>query len=130
MRKIVTLPGAAGKQQIDAGKMTTFSVRLWAGQKQRIEDAALRAQKSTPEWILENLMPATARVLGDQLPDFPPIKRRPERSIGRHLANPTARKIAEVLSQIDPATAAQAIALLTQAAQASAPRKVSGTPRR
>lgn len=113
------------------GKMTTFSVRLWEGQKERIENAALADKKSTPEWILEHLMPATAKSLGDKLPEFPPIKRRPERSLGRHLGakNPQARKIADALARIDPETAAQVIEIL-QHAKASAPRRVVNMPRR
>lgn len=60
-----------------AGTMTTFSVRCWSGQRDRIKAAAEREGKNPPEWILDHLMPATGDTLGDMPPLFPEIKRRP-----------------------------------------------------
>ncbi len=57
--------------------MTTFSVRCWSGQLDRIKAAAEHECKGAPEWILERLIPATGDVLGDIPPLFPEIKRRP-----------------------------------------------------
>lgn len=120
----------------DDKTVTTFSVRLWSGQLQRIHSAALRANKSTPEWILDLLMPATAKTLGDTLPDFPPIKRRPERNRGRGIPgvpdDPQARKFANALAGMNPAMAQQVIAAWIQGGSEppSAPRRVASKPRR
>lgn len=60
-----------------AGPMTTFSVRCWSGQLDRIKAAAEREGKNPPEWILDQLMPATGDALKDVPPLFPEIRRRP-----------------------------------------------------
>lgn len=120
-----------------ADKMATFSVRLWEGQLSRIHQAALRAKKSTPEWILDLLMPATAKVLGDTLPEFPPIKRRPERGRSKGIPglpdSPQARKLANALASIaDESMAQQVIAAWLQAGKPTSGtmRTVASTRRR
>lgn len=77
-----------------AGTMTTFSVRCWSGQLDRIKAAAEREGKNPPEWILDHLMPATGDTLGDTPPLFPEIKRRP--SVPPVADTPVARLAAKL----------------------------------
>ncbi len=113
-----------------AGVMTTFSVRCWSGQLDRIKQAAEREGKGAPEWILERLLPATGEVLGDVPPLFPEIKRRPytpthpaaDSIVGR-LATKLGIEPAELVAAVREAT----IRPPAPARQSERPSSISGT---
>lgn len=58
----------------------TVSFRCWEGQNTRIEAAALRENMPKSEWMVQALMAAADRSLGDRGPTFPPMRRRPFKS--------------------------------------------------